>query len=523
MKYIMLILVTTFFVFESLFSIQMLQQNSYNEKNRFFLFILRYIKENLNYCALKLLFGISLVLFSNFEFILYVYFFLIMFILIYSSILQYKKYNKKLPLKFTKRVIRILSLNMVFYFAVLIILFNNSPTFLLGVLISYITLLPFALILINYLLFPIEKIIYEVYKIKAIKRLNKMKNINVIGITGSFGKTSTKMILNDILSIKYKGFATASSFNTPKGITKTINETESIFNDYFIAEMGARAKGEIKELCDIVHPKYGIITSVGPAHLDTFKNIENITKTKCELLESLPSNGVIVLNKDNEYLRKYKPINKVKTLWFSLYDKKADAYASDIKYSEKGSTFTLHIKNKSIQVETSLLGKENIYNIVSAALLANELGLSLKEIQNGILNIKAISHRLELKKIGNITIIDDSYNSNPVGSENAIEVLKLMKGKKVIITPGMVEMGKDEERINYEFGIKMAGVCDRFYLIGKKRSKSIKKGILECNEKADIKVFNSFNDAYNDFRKDFAKTKVTVLLENDLPDTYTEN
>ena len=350
-----------------------------------------------------------------------------------------------------------------------------------------------------------------------------MENVAVIGITGSFGKTSTKMILNDILSVKYKGFCTANSFNTPKGITKTINETESIFNDYFIAEMGARAKGEIKQLCDIVHPKYGIITSVGPAHLDTFKNIDIITKTKCELLESLPNDGVIVLNKDNEYLRKYKPINRVKTLWFSLNDNGADAYASDIKYSDKGSVFTLHIKKKSIQVETTLLGKENIYNIVSASLLANELGMSLKEIQKGISNIKVISHRLELKTSENITIIDDSYNSNPVGSQNAIEVLKLMKGKKVIITPGMVEMGKDEEKLNYEFGCKMANVCDRFYLIGKKRSKPIEKGIIDENKKADIKVFNSFNEAYNDFRKDFAKEKVTVLLENDLPDTYNEN
>ena len=131
-----------------------------------------------------------------------------------------------------------------------------------------------------------------------------------------------------------------------------------------------------------------------------------------------------------------------------------------------------------------------------------DLGMSLKEIQKGISNIKVISHRLELKTSENITIIDDSYNSNPVGSQNAIEVLKLMKGKKVIITPGMVEMGKDEEKLNYEFGRKMANVCDRFYLIGKKRSKPIEKGIIDENKKADIKVFNSFNEAYNDFRKD---------------------
>ena len=181
----------------------------------------------------------------------------------------------------------------------------------------------------------------------------------------------------------------------------------------------------------------------------------------------------IVLNKDNEYLRKYKPINRVKTLWFSLNDNGADAYASDIKYSDKGSTFTLHIKKKSIQVETTLLGKENIYNIVSASLLAYELGMSLKEIQKGISNIKVISHRLELKTSENITIIDDSYNSNPVGSQNAIEVLKLMKGKKVIITPGMVEMGKDEEKLNYELKQKLKENLD----IISKLNNNLKKAI----------------------------------------------
>ena len=314
MKYLMIFLISIFFVFESLYFLQMLQQNSYNGKNRFLVFLFKNIKSNVNYYALKYLFAVSLLLFSNFETILYIYFFIIMFILIYSSFLQYKKYNKKLPLVFTLRIYRILILELLFYILLLVLMFNKSLTNFIGTMLLFVSLIPFVLILIIYLLAPVEKAIYEMYKRKALKKLNKMGDISIIGVTGSFGKTSTKMILNDILSVKYKGFATASSFNTPKGIIKTINEEETIFNDYFIAEMGARKNGEIKELCDIVHPKYGIITSVGPAHLETFKTIDNITKTKFELLENLQDNGVIILNKDNEYERNYKPLKKVKTL-----------------------------------------------------------------------------------------------------------------------------------------------------------------------------------------------------------------
>lgn len=521
MKYLMIILISIYLIFEGLFFLQMLQQNSYNDKNRFLVFVLKNIKENLNYYALKLLFGISFLLFNSFEQILYVYFFTVCFILIYSSILQYRKHNKKLPLVFTFRIYRISFLHLALYFSLLILFINDNLCHLLGYLLLYISLVPFILIIIIYILTPIEKIIYTIYKNKALKKLAKMGNIIVIGITGSFGKTSTKMILNDILSIKYKGFATAASFNTPKGILKTINENDTIFNDYFIAEMGARKKGEIKELCKLVHPQYGIITSIGPAHLETFKNIENITNTKFELLENLRDNGLIILNKDNEYERDYKAHKKVKKLWFGI-NNKADAYADNIKFSSKGTTFDLYLRKQKINVSTILLGKENVYNILAASLLGYEMGLSLDQIKLGIKNIKPIPHRLEIKKNGTTTIIDDSYNSNPIGAENALSVLKLMSGKKVIITPGMVEMGKKEQELNYEFGEKMANICDKFYLIGKKRSTPISDGILKNNKNADVKVFNSFNEAYNSFGKEYENQKVTVLIENDLPDTYTE-
>lgn len=521
MKYILFILINIYYVFDVLFYLTMLQQNSYNDKHKYFNFIACNIKDNITFYFLKILFPISLLLFNELNPILYIYFYVILFILIYSSILNYKNYNKKLPLRFTKRLIRIFSLDVLFYILIGFFSYKLNLLKFISYMLLYTSLNYLILILIIFILKPIELIIFNRYKKKALDKLNKMNDIKIIGITGSFGKTSTKMILNDILNVKYKGFCTPKSFNTPNGILKSINEEKTIFNDYFICEMGARKVGEIKYLCNLVKPKYGIITSIGACHLETFKTIENILKTKFELADFLPSDGILILNKDDEYIKKYKFSSKAKVYYISL-NEKADAYAKNIKITSEGTSFDLYIKDEKINVKTSLLGQKNIYNILSSSLMAYLLGLSLKEIKKGISNIKPISHRLEIKKVNNLTIIDDSYNSNPIGAKNALEVLSLMKGEKIIITPGMVEMGKEEENLNYNFGKDMANICDKFYLIGKKRSKPIIKGILEINKNADIKVFNKFDDAYNDVIKGVKRKNVTLLIENDLPDLYLE-
>ena len=521
MKYICLIFITILFIICMLFELQMLQQNVYNEKNKYFSFLMKDIKKNYNLYLLKFLFGLSLLFFTEFTNILFLYFFVIMFILLLSSYFSFIHHQEKLPLKYTKRLIRILSLDVIFYIIILLFIVKLNITYMCGILLLYISLNPFILILIISLLTPVEKFIFNYYKGMALEKLNKMNNINIIGITGSFGKTSTKMILESILSVKYKGFYTPNSFNTPNGVVMTINSQNTIFNDYFICEMGARAKGEIKEICDIVKPKYGIITSIGPAHLDTFKNIENICKTKFELAGSLPKDGILILNKDDEDMKKYKLSNKVKVIWIGIKNK-ADVMAKDIKITNKGTTFKLCFGKDEIEVNTILLGEKNIYNILSSCALAKELGLSLKEIKMGIKNIKPISHRLEIKQVKNTVIIDDSYNSNPVGANNALDVLSLMEGKKIIITPGMVEMGKEEAKLNNEFGKKIAKVCDEIYLIGKERCKPIKEGVLSVNQKAKIYEYNRFMLAYNDIMNTSGNKKCTILIENDLPDLYTE-
>jgi len=359
----------------------------------------------------------------------------------------------------------------------------------------------------------------------AYKKIRSFTNLEVVGITGSYGKTSSKNILNTILNERFNSVTTPKNFNTQYGLMITINNYLNKFNEIFIAEMGAFTTGRIKKLCDFVNPKYGILTKIGTSHLETFGSQENIQKTKFELIESLPSDGIGVLNKDDELQVNYKLKNDCKIIWIAINDKTADFYADNIKMTKDGMVFDCFIKkeNKSYVFETKLLGNANIYNILSAIALGYELGMNIRELQLGTKKIKTIEHRLELKKYtNNITLIDDAYNSNPVGSKMALDVLNVMDGKKIIVTPGMIELGEDEYKLNKEFGCQIAKVCDEVILVGKKQTKPIQEGLKEA--KYDFNKVTIINDVKEAFLiiNNYYDEKIYVLLENDLPDIFNE-
>ena len=354
----------------------------------------------------------------------------------------------------------------------------------------------------------------------------------MIGVTGTDGKTSVTTIVqtllgNDICAYMGTNGRSCAKFNKDTGNTTPDSDKLYKYFDEFVKAgckymaMETSSEAFFRGRLTNLRYKIGAITNITREHLNIHGSFENYIDCKCQLFRQIDSDGYAILNKDDEYIKKYKVSSKAKIYYISL-NEKADAYAKNIKITAEGTSFDLYIKGEKINVKTSLLGQKNIYNILSSSLMAYLLGLSLKEIKKGISNIKPISHRLEIKKVNNLTIIDDSYNSNPIGAKNALEVLSLMEGEKIIITPGMVEMGKEENNLNYNFGKDMANICDKFYLIGKKRSNPIVKGILETNKNADIKVFNKFDDAYNDVIKGVKRKNVTLLIENDLPDLYLE-
>lgn len=309
----------------------------------------------------------------------------------------------------------------------------------------FIFLAPVNMIISNFLSGPAEKIIGDFYinsaKFKLLKK--QYKKLIKIGVTGSYGKTSTKFILQTILSEKYKVLASPESYNTTMGNVKVIRKMLKPEHEIFISEMGARHRYDIREICDIVRPQIGLITSIGPQHLETFKKVENIVKTKSELLEALPTDGVVFLPNDDSHCLQLYNKEKRKKYIYGIKDTHADVYAKNIKITKQGTEFIAVTKQGEIYCKSKLLGEHNVQNILGAIAIATYLGLTNEEISNGVKNIKPVEHRLQILDGKNgITVIDDAFNSNPVGSKMALDVIKEFEGRKIIITPGMVELRK---------------------------------------------------------------------------------
>ena len=439
-----------------------------------------------------------------------------------------KKEQVKKPLVITSRVKRLMVTETILYLIPLVImimlrndLVYSSFMIFIYALMSYSNV--FVLGLANFInKYTLEKYVYYHFKHMAMRKLHSMESLKVVGITGSYGKTSSKNILADILNIKYVTLPTPKNLNTPYGLIITINNHLDKFTEVFIAEMGAYKTGEIKQLCDMVKPKYGILTKIGTAHLETFGSEENIQKTKFELIESLPLDGIGVLNRDDPKQVSYKLKNKCKILWIGIHNKDVDVRADNIKLTNKGTTFDCYFKgdSKKYKFETKLLGYANIYNILSSIALAHYLGVNIKELQSAVKSVKPVSHRLEIKQNNDIYYIDDAYNSNPVGSKMALDVLNLMNGKKIIVTPGMIELGSIEDEENRKFGEYIADVCDEVILIGKKQTHAIQEGLKNKKyDEAHIHILENVIDAFPLINKLKGSTTY-VLLENDLPDIF---
>lgn len=385
---------------------------------------------------------------------------------------------------------------------------------------------PYIMYLTTIIMKPIEERINLGFYHTAQNKIKSREDLHVVGVTGSFGKTSTKFIIATILSEKYNVLNTPESYNTPMGLSKVINNDLRPEHEVFVAEMGAKIIGEIREVAQLAQPTIGVLTSIGPVHIETFKNIDNIMKTKYELIEELPTDGVAIFNYDNEYIKKLADKTfKEKILYGLENTNKLNIYADEIVVSELGSTFTLKDDNgNSMKCTTKLLGRHNIYNILAGVCVAKSLGLTFDEISRGIGKIEPIEHRLNIINSGTgVIIIDDAFNSNPIGTKAALEVLGQFKeGKKIIVTPGMVELGEMEEAANHEFGVNIGKVCDYVILIGEKRTIPIYEGLMETNyNKSNIFVVNNLDEATVQIGK-LAKAKDVVLFENDLPDNYSE-
>ena len=432
-----------------------------------------------------------------------------------------KKKKEKKPFVVTARIKR-MYVTYLILFVLLFVVANMVDLRITMALMTVCGVLSYIFVyIVNLLNKPVEGSIRKGFCVKAKKKLKSIPGLEVVGITGSYGKTSTKYAVSTILSQKYNTLMTPESYNTTMGVVRTINEKLNPMHHLFVCEMGAKYIGDIKEITDIVEPKYGILTAIGPQHLDTFKSIENVSKAKMELVDSLPDDiGLAFVNWEDENIRKVKFTKNIVKYGLS---KDADYYATNIETGDRGSTFDVVIPCKeSIRIKTKLLGKLNILNVVCAVAVADKLGLSADEIKVGAKYLKPVPHRLELRQNPNGSIIiDDAYNSNIRGASMALEVLKSFENKKrILITPGIVDLGDKAAEINKELGNKAAEASDFIILVGAKQAIPIFEGIREKKyPEKNVYIANNLEDALRKMNQIIDSNSV-VLLENDLPDNY---
>jgi UDP-N-acetylmuramyl pentapeptide synthase len=474
-------------------------------------------------------------------------------------------------------------------------------------LCMYPALFPVLFMATHFTVLPLENLNRRRYAVRAARTLASRTDLLKIGITGSFGKTSVKNFLDAMLKKRYNTLTSEGSFNTPMGIALTVKKLRS-HHEVFIAEMGARRRGDIKILTKMTNPDFAIITGVYPQHMETFKTLDNVLVTKTELAAYMKREGTLVASYDCEPLRNrirsLRPAEETKnsagvrlhgkyysvprggtaklfplgigvsyfralrkrgvsgnaalkngaaesfppdrgsaylrglkkngrggfrkrnfseyavpnTVVFAGLSPEADVYADCITATKDGSRFTLKFADGEIDAETRVIGRHNIMNIVMAAALALKMGVTPSDIAEAVSELKPVPHRLELIGGGCITVIDDSFNSNIEGTKAAFDAVRLFSSRKVLLTPGLVELGDEETAANEDLGRRAAEVFDVVLLIGK-RARAIKRGLEHAGFKGETAVYGSLAEAQEDFKHRLDPGDV-LLIENDLPDNY---
>jgi len=406
-------------------------------------------------------------------------------------------------------------------------LFILVAIFLFVPLTSYIVsrVVPVFLTISIIVLSPHEKLTQLRFMRDAKSILMEFKPL-VIGITGSYGKTSVKEILTVLLSESYNVCTTPSSYNTLMGVTRVIREKLRHYHEVFIVEMGAYREGSIAKLCHLTEPTHGLITIIGLQHLERFQSQRSIQRAKGELIRALPSNGIAILNADDPLSCEIGADYAVRAKYFSMSRASRDkevVFVSNVELSLSGSRFDVNFPDGDvISISLPLLGRSAIINAVAAMTMADILGVNRIFMKKALVDIPQVRHRLELiLRADGVMVIDDAFNSNPIGAAHALEVLsKATAGKRILITPGMVELGEKEDEANRKFGALAAECCDLVILVGGQRIKPIEQGLISGGFAVEnIWIVPGFKAGMERLEV-VLKSGDTILIENDLPDQY---
>lgn len=470
-----------------------------------------------------------------------------MVILIYEIMTLYFLINDDITIRskivVTSRLKRIVILSVIMYLIISIItlqFYGLCAAMIFTHMVYYIYYLIVSLAMV--ILSPIENLIGIRYIVRAKKKLGTLTHTKVIAITGSYGKTSVKNILYNILATTYLVVMTPKSFNTIFGITKTVLGDLEYYHDYIILEMGADRAHDIEKLCKLVKVDYGIITAIGRQHIASFKSMENVAREKLSLQRFVLDNGgVTLLNNYNSGVCRYthmfsKSVIKNRLLCkpnYTMCDIRyilsnyvivgGDVYMyTQVSLSTKGTTFTVTKNGREYHTfTTKLVGLHSVQNVLVAIAMADTLGVTKSCVARGLERVQNIESRMEVKECSNGgVIINNGYNSNIDSVTKTIKTMSLYKDRvKVVITPGLIECGDKQYEYNYNLGLLLSKYVDIVYVVGSINKQAITDGV-ESNNERKVKVYHlSHKSMWQDIVRDIKPNEV-ILFENDLPENY---
>jgi len=437
----------------------------------------------------------------------------------------------KVRLVMTERAQKLYAVALILSLGVLILLttlFLAATVYALFWLwVSVILLIQFApliLALSAASLWPFEAILQRRYMDEARAKVDALHPC-IIGITGSFGKTSTKAILGELLSTTLAAtFWPAKGINTPMGITRDVRARLSRLFPYAVIEMGAYHIGSIKRLCGITPPSAGIITAVGTMHLERFGGPEAVYRAKSELAQAVPLDGILVANGDNDGARRMaREFPKRTTLLYGMDASKGplDVRADGVTFSPEGMSFSIAYQGRSFPARTKLLGAPAVSNILAGFTMACALGAKPELVVAAVANLEPVENRLSLKRDGAITYLQDAYNSNPTGFSGALDVLQKMPAKRrVLMTPGMIELGNTQFAENEKLANLAAGICDVIFVVGETNRAAWLKGLHDKRFPENQTFIVEGRAEAFEMLAQIRTAGDVILIENDLPDLY---
>lgn len=466
---------------------------------------------------------LTFILFSTRPFAFALVLFMVLLLDVLIDIRQVRRKQVRRPI-FTKKSVLII-ICILLLERLLIYLFPSVLTITLTIALRFLT----ASLVVFLFTFP--TIFFKWLTVfRATKKMQKYPDLTVIGITGSYGKTTVKEFISDILSKKYKVVKTPRNTNTDIGVAQFILQTDFSRADVFVVEMGAYKEGEIKKICDIVRPGIGILTAINEQHLALFGSIKNIQKAKYELLRSIPEEGLVVTNADNEYCREFLHelrCKKIRTFGTDP-DFKPDCLVENVVSTPEGIECDGSYKGIRAHLVAPVLGAHQASNLAAAIIVAIHLGMkNVQEIIDAVATIKNSSDTaLRKYTYGNSIIIDDSYNSNPDGFSAALGILNSFPSryKRVVITRGMIELGERSEELHERIGEEIAFCADLLIVINPDSSEYFKDGVNRLKDKFKLDIETIFDDNELLERvREFKKLETAILLENRIPPlTYAE-